>query len=145
MLLRSLHIASRQLFYLAVVLIILGLLALMGAMWLSEQVADREDEIAAWASDKTGYPVNIEQAGLYWYDLIPKLEVRGITLQQKDGSAAIATVGQMYLSLDILQTLQLGEPVVADASIEQARLAVERSSEGKWQLTGLEKNQTRRA
>jgi uncharacterized protein (TIGR02099 family) len=145
MLLRSLHIASRQLFYLAVVLIILGLLALMGAMWLSEQVADREDEIAAWASDKTGYPVNIEQAGLYWYDLIPKLEVRGITLQQKDGSAAIATVGQMYLSLDILQTLQLGEPVVADASIEQARLAVERSSEGKWQLTGLEKNRTRRA
>jgi uncharacterized protein (TIGR02099 family) len=144
MLLRSLHIASRQLFYLAVVLIILGLLALIGAMWLSEQVADREDEIAAWASDKTGYPVNIEQAGLYWYDLIPKLEVRGIILQQKDRSAAIATVGQMYLSLDILQTLQQGEPVVADASIDQARLAVERSSDGKWHLTGLEKDRARR-
>lgn len=144
MLLRSLHIASRQLFYLLVVLIILGLLGLMAAMWLSEEVAERKDEIAAWASDKTGYPVSIDQAGLYWFDLIPKLEVRGVSLNQKSGDTAIATVGAMYLSLDILQTLEQGEPVVADASIDQAKLALERSAAGKWHLTGLEKGKARR-
>lgn len=145
MLLRSLHIASRQLFYLLAVLIILGLLGLIAAMWLSEEVAERKDEIAAWASDKTGYPVSIEQAGLYWFDLIPKLEVRGVSLKQKSGDAAIAKVGAMYLSLDIMKTLNQGEPVVAEASIEQASLAVERSAAGKWQLTGLQKDRAHRA
>ena len=83
MLLRSLHIASRQLFYLLVIGIILGLLGLMSAVWLSDEVASRKDEIADWASNKTGYPVTIESAGLYWFDLIPKLEVRQVALLQK--------------------------------------------------------------
>ncbi|MEC9313831.1 MAG: hypothetical protein VYB22_03030, partial [Pseudomonadota bacterium] len=116
MLLKSLHIASRQLFYLLVVVVILGLLGLIAAMWLSEEVAERKDEIAAWASQKTGYPVSIDSAGLYWFDLIPKLEVRQVKVKQKTGETPIITAGQVYLSLDILQTISSGEPVVADAS-----------------------------
>lgn len=138
MLLKSLHIASRQLFYLLVVVTILGLLGLIAAMWLSEEVAERKDEIANWASQKTGYPVSIDSAGLYWFDLIPKLEVRQVKVRQKDSDTPILTAEQVYLSLDLLQTLTSGEPVVADASIRQARLKLERDLEGKIRLTGLE-------
>ncbi|GAB4295060.1 MAG: hypothetical protein Kow0083_08030 [Methylophaga sp.] len=137
MLLKSLHIASRQLFYLLVVICILGLLGLMSAVWLSDEVAKRKDEIADWASQKIGYPVSIEAAGLYWFDLIPKLEVSQVTVKQKTGETPIITVGQVYLSLDIMKTLSSGEPVVADASIRQARLAVERTLDGQTRLMGL--------
>lgn len=142
MLLRSLHIASRQLFYLLAVVTIVGLLGLIAAMWLSEEVTKRKDELASWASQKTGYPVTIGDVGLYWFDLIPKLEVRQVTVMQKDGDAPILTAAQVYLTLDMLQTLQLGEPVVADASIRQAKLAMERDANGQVRLTGL---QTRRS
>lgn len=138
MLLRSLHIASRQLFYLLAVLIIVGLSGLLAAVWLSEEVAKRKDELASWASQKTGYPVTIGEAGLYWLDLIPKLEVRQVTVMQKDGDALILTAAQVYLTLDLLQTLSQGEPVLADASIRQAKLAVNRDQNGQFQLTGLQ-------
>jgi uncharacterized protein (TIGR02099 family) len=138
MLLRSLHIASRQLFYLLVVVIILGLLGLMAAMWLSEEVAQRKDEIADWASQQTGYPVTIDSAGLYWFDLIPKLEVRQVKVKSKTADTPIITAGQVYLSLDILQTISSGEPVVADASIRQSRLKLERTQQGQIRLIGLE-------
>ncbi len=138
MLLKSLHIASRQLFYLLVVVVILGLLGLIAAMWLSEEVADRKDEIAAWASQKTGYPVSIDSAGLYWFDLIPKLEVRQVKVKQKTSEIPIITAGQVYLSLDILQTITSGEPVVADASIRQAHLKLERTQQGNIRLNGLD-------
>lgn len=138
MLLRSLHIASRQLFYLLVIGIILGLLGLMGAVWLSGEVAKRKDEIASWASDKTGYPITIESAGLYWFDLIPKLEVRQVALLQKTNDTPVATADQIYLSLDLLSSLSQREPVVADASINGVALSVERDLEGQLRLTGLE-------
>jgi uncharacterized protein YhdP len=137
MLLRSLHIASRQLFYLLAVLIIVGLSGLLAAVWLSEEVAKRKDELASWASQKTGYPVTIGEAGLYWFDLVPKLEVRQVTVMQKDGDAPILTAAQVYLTLDLLETLSQGEPVLADASIRQAKLAINRDQHGQFQLTGL--------
>lgn len=137
MLLRSLHIASRQLFYLIVIGIILSLLGLIGAVWLSEEVAKRKDEIAAWASDKTGYPITVESAGLYWFDLIPKLEVRQVALLHNTSHKAVATADQIYLTLDILASLEQGEPVVADASIDGVEMAIERDSEGQLRLTGL--------
>lgn len=143
MLLRSLHIASRQLFYLLVVGIILGLLGLMGAVWLSDEVAKRKDEIAAWASDKTGYPITIESAGLYWFDLIPKLEVRQAILSQKTSQTAVVSAEQIYLSLDILASIQQREPVVADASINGVALSVARDNAGQVRLTGLESGERR--
>lgn len=143
MLLRSLHIASRQLFYLIVIGIILSLLGLLAAVWLSEEVAKRKDEIAAWASDKTGYPITVESAGLYWFDLIPKLEVRQVALMHKTNNTAVATAEQIYLSLDILASLEQGEPVVADASIDGVALAIERDVEGQLRLTGLESGERR--
>jgi len=143
MLLRSLHIASRQLFYLIVVGIVLSLLGLMGAVWLSDEVAKRKDEIAAWASDKTGYPITIESAGLYWFDLIPKLEVRQAVLLQKTSNTAVVTAEQIYLSLDILASIEQREPVVADASINGVDLSVARDNAGQLRLTGLESGERR--
>jgi len=143
MLLRSLHIASRQLFYLLVVGIILGLLGLMGAVWLSEEVAKRKDEIAAWASDKTGYPITVDSAGLYWFDLIPKLEVRNVALLQKNGDTAVATASLIHLSLDIIASIENGEPVVANTSINDVSLTIERERDGQLRLTGLEAGEQR--
>jgi uncharacterized protein (TIGR02099 family) len=138
MLLRSLHIASRQLFYLLVVSIILGLLGLMGAVWISEEITDRKDEIASWASKKTGYPITVGSAGLYWFDLIPKLEVRQIALLSETSKQPVAMANAVYVSLDILASIQKNEPVVSDVTIDGVTLSVQRNMQGQYELVGLD-------
>lgn len=139
-LLRSLHIASRQLYYLLVLAIVLGLLALIAAVWLSDEVAKRKDDIAQWASAQTGYPIEIGAAGMYWFDLVPKLEVQQVRVLQKDSRVAVAAAENMHIRLDLLATLLQREPVVTEASISGARLSLEHDSDGVFRLVGLDRD-----
>ncbi len=72
---RSLHIAGRQVTNIVVMTAVIMLVCVGLAYWFSNAIAERKDEIAAWASEKTGYPIQIGEAGLYWFDLFPKLMV----------------------------------------------------------------------
>ncbi|MAX53301.1 MULTISPECIES: YhdP family protein [unclassified Methylophaga] len=138
MLKRSLHIAGRQLFYLTAISITLGLLLLITAIWLSDQVAERKDEIASWASQQSGYPVEIEKAGLYWLDLIPKLEIRQVKVMAKQGNTPIFQAGQIYLAVDVFSSIRSGELMIADASIRNAKVNVEHTADGQFRVKGYE-------
>lgn len=138
MLKRSLHIAGRQLFYLTAISITLGLLLLITAIWLSDQVAERKDEIASWASQQSGYPVEIEEAGLYWLDLIPKLEIRQVKVLAKQGNTPIFQAGQIYMAVDVFSSIRSGELMIADASIRNAKVNVEHTADGQFRVKGYQ-------
>ncbi len=138
MLKRSLHIAGRQLFYLIAISITLGILFLITAIWLSDQVAERKGEIASWASQQSGYPVEIEEAGLYWLDLIPKLEISQVKVSAKQGNTPIFEAGQIYLAVDVFSSIRSGELMIEDASIRNAKVNVERTADGQFRVKGYQ-------
>lgn len=137
MLLRGLHIASRQLFYLLVIGIVLGFIGLLSAIWISAEVSKRTDEIAAWASTQTGYPVEVDSAGLYLLDLIPQLQLDGLRVYSKNKSATLFDAGQVFLSLDLLKTIHTQSPVIADIKVHQVHIDVLRDQQGSIRLAGM--------
>lgn len=140
MLRKSLRKASHRLFYLIVVVIILTLLGIIAALWLSDEVSKRKDEMAAWASQQIGYPVTIESAGLYWYGLIPQLRIDNAAIHSEQTNQPVVAVKHARLSLDIIATLKTTEPVLAKASIEHAEVKVSRDESGQFAIVGLDSN-----
>ncbi|WP_292363535.1 hypothetical protein, partial [Methylophaga sp. UBA1464] len=104
---RSLRIAGRQITNITALIVVVMLMALGLAYWLSSAIADRKDEIAAWASEKTGYPIQIGEAGLYWFDLFPKLMVTDIAVMQvKPDIGELFVADELYIGLDLIASLQ---------------------------------------
>jgi uncharacterized protein (TIGR02099 family) len=137
MLLRSLHIASRQLFYFSAVVTTLALLGILAVLWISEEISERKDELAAWVGHQVGYRVEIGYAGLYLLELIPKLEVRDIQILDDSGEYALFSLGQAYMSLDILASIEQQTPVIKQVKLDNADVSVTRTADGTWQIGGL--------
>ena len=136
---RSLRIAGRQITNITALIVVVMLMALGLAYWLSSAIADRKDEIAAWASEKTGYPIQIGEAGLYWFDLFPKLMVTDIAVMQvKPDIGELFVADELYIGLDLIASLQQRQLVVDSARISGLKLAIQRSSEGGFSLIGLQ-------
>ncbi|HDY84511.1 MAG TPA: hypothetical protein ENH74_02355, partial [Methylophaga sp.] len=110
-LLRGLHIASKQIVYLLIILITVLILLIAAGYWLTDAVDKRQDEIAVWVGDKVGYPVEIVKAGLSWVDLMPKLQVDGVTVFRQDDKTELLSVQSLYVGLDMIASLRRGEPL----------------------------------
>ncbi|MDO7597190.1 MAG: TIGR02099 family protein [Pseudomonadota bacterium] len=135
--LRGLHIASKQVAYLLIILAT-ALMLLVGAVyWLADAVDKRQDEIAAWVGKKLSYPVEIGAVGLSWVDLKPKLQVDTITVLRQDNKTELLSIESIYVGLDLLASLQRGEPVLNDLSLTGLQMAVVRDQNGQFQLQGL--------
>ena len=135
--LRGLHIASKQVAYLLIILAT-ALMLLVGAVyWLADAVDKRQDEIAVWVGNKLGYPVEIGAAGLSWIDLKPKLQVDRITVLRQDNKTELLSIQSIYVGLDLLASLQRGEPVLNDLSLTGLQMAIVRDLTGQFQLQGL--------
>src|SRR5690606_29778786 len=131
---RGLHIASKQVAYL---LIVLGtmLMLLVGAVyWLADAVDKRQNEIAAWVGDKVGYPVEIGGAGLSWIGLKPKLQVDTVMVLRQDNKTELLSIESLYVGLDLLGSLQQGEPVLNDISLMGLNTTIVRDLTGQFQL-----------
>jgi uncharacterized protein (TIGR02099 family) len=135
--LRGLHIASKQVAYLLIILAT-ALILLVGAVyWLADAVDKRQDEIAVWVGNKLGYPVEIGAAGLSWVDLKPKLQVDTITVLRQDNKTELLSIESIYVGLDLLASLQRGEPVLNDLSLTGLQMAIVRDQTGQFQLQGV--------
>lgn len=131
------HIASKQLFYLVVFTVAILLIAAGSAVWISDAVEQRKDEIATWASDKTGYPIEITEAGLYWLGLVPKLHITHLQVLQQNRMGSIAEVEHIYVGLDIIASLRQQQPVLRDARISGLSLGLIRDESGAIVIQGL--------
>ena len=134
MIIRGLRIVARQLVYLSIILAVVLTLLVASVYWLSNAVEERQDEIASWVSEKAGYPVKIGTASLAWIGLKPKLEVGDVVLLTKDGQKEIIRLGSLHLGLDLIASIQRGQPVLNDVSLKGLKLAVIRNSLGQFQL-----------
>jgi len=136
---RSLHIAGRQITNITALILVVTLVGLGLAYWLSNAIAERKDEIALWASERTGYPIQIGEAGLYWFDLFPKLMVTDIAvLQGAQDVGELFTAEELYIGVDLLASLQQRQLVVDSARLSGLKLGIQRSSEGRFSLIGLQ-------
>ena len=136
--LRGLHIASKQIAYLLIILTTLLMLLVGGVYWLADAVDKRQDEIAVWVGDKLGYPVEIGDAGLSWVHLMPKLQVDGVTVFREDNKTELLSIKSLYVGLDLIASLQRGEPVLNDMSLTGLTTTVVHDLAGQFQLQGID-------
>lgn len=138
---RSIHIASKQIYYLFVFALVLLILTAGTMIWLSETIEDRKDEVATWASKQLGYPIEIGSTNIYWLDLVPKLHVNNMQVLPQDRLSTILELEHVYLGLDLLASFQQQQPVLKNASLTGLNVGLTRLETGKLQLSGLtEKN-----
>lgn len=143
---RSLHIAGRQMTNISVLVAVIMLLGIGLAYLLSNAIADRKDDIAAWASEKTGYPIQIGEAGLYWFALFPKLLVTDIAVMQAAPDVGeLFTAKELYIGVDLLASLQQRQLVVDSARLSGLHLGLKRTHDGVIELTGLQGNLIKQA
>ena len=135
--LRGLHIASKQVAYLLIILATVLMLLVSAVYWLADAVDKRQDEIAVWVGDKLGYPVEIGDAGLSWVDLMPKLQVDAVTVFRQDNKTQLLSIESLYVGLDLFASLQRGEPVLNDMSLTGLNTTIVRDLTGRFQLQGL--------
>jgi len=134
---RSIHIASKQVYYLVIIASVLLLSAIATTVWLSAAVEQRKDEVADWASQQLGYPVLIGATDLYWLDLVPKLHVYDMKIMQHDGAESILVLEHIYLGIDLFASFQQRQAVLENINITGLELGLTRSDTGSFQMTGL--------
>jgi len=142
MLKQTIHIASKQLYYLTTFLVVMAVLIVLTALLLSQQVTERQDDIANWVSTQTGYTITIEKAGLYWFDLIPKLEISGVKMMPKQGDNPVFRAEQLFLALDVFGSIRSREITAAYTRIQQAKIAVKRDESGAFRVVGIDSGET---
>ena len=133
----SIYVASKQIYYLFVLVSVLILALLGSTIWLSAAIEERKDEVAAWASEQLGYPIKIGSTDLYWLDLVPKLHVHNMQVMQQDRVSSILELEHIYLGVDLLASIQQRQPVLKNASLTGLNIGLTRLETGKLQLTGL--------
>jgi len=91
----------------ALVLAVVALLFSVARAWLLPALAERNQEIAEYVSEQSGYPVRIGNLESYWDGLNPGLRVLGVLPTMFDGRtnharAVLADVSGRY-GLDVLE------------------------------------------
>ncbi|HET8808331.1 MAG TPA: YhdP family protein [Methylophaga sp.] len=135
---KGLHIAGKQLVIIAGVVAALLLLLIGSAAWLSQAVAERKDEIAQWASERTDYQIEIGEANLYWLDFLPKLMLADVSVLTPSSQKPILTFDSLYIGVDVLKSLQQQQAVIGSASINGLRLGVMRNASGQFSIRDLD-------
>jgi len=135
---RGFHIASKQLAYLAIILLVLLLVSVGVIYWLSGEIEQRQGEISTWASERIGYPVEVGSAGIDWLGLLPKLQLESVKILDKNQHDDIISLDALYVGLDIFASIKQGEPVLNDVTLMGLAISLERDLAGKLQVKGLD-------
>lgn len=136
--LKGLHIASKQLAYLAIIVSIILVMAAGAAYWLSVAIEQRQDEIVVWLGDKIGYPVTIDSAQMSWSGISPKLELKQFKIYNKESTDTLLSLDMLQMGLNVWQSIQRTEPVVSNMSMVGLSLSLIRDETGHVSLKGLD-------
>lgn len=129
---RTLHVAGRHTFYWLAIIILLCLVTLLSAVWLSNAVAERKDEIARWAGDNLGYPILIGDAGLYWLGLFPKLYLANVQVAEAENAPNWLEVEQLHVSIDLMASMRARELVADSITLSGLNLNLGRNAQGEF-------------
>lgn len=134
----SFQIVSKQLAYLIIFALIVLIVCLGTVSWLSNEVEQRQDEIAIWVGDNIGYPVIIGDAGLTWLGATPKLRLAAVNILSKDSTERILSFSDLYVGLDLFSSVRQGKPVLNDITLTGLKLSVERNTVGEVKIKGFD-------
>jgi len=128
---RSLWYAS------ALVLALLALVFSVARLWLLPALADKNQEIAAYLSEQSGYPVKIERLESYWDGLNPGLRAFDFTVAAAARERPAVRLKELRLSLAWLPLL-IGRTEINSLVLVEPRLAFERLADGRFRIGGLD-------
>lgn len=134
---KGLHIAGRQVVIIAGVLAALLLLLVGSGAWVSTAVAERKDEIAKWAGERTGYQIEIGEAGLYWLDFFPKLMLSDVSVLTPRSKRPVLAFDSLFMGVDLIKSLNQQQPVIDNANISGLRLTLIRDANDQFSVRDL--------
>lgn len=133
----SIHIITKHLAYWAIFIAVIFTVFISSVYWISDEIEQRQDEIAQWISDGLGYPVTIQQAGLNWVGTEFKLNIQSLTVFQHNSESELLSLGQLNFGLDIINSIVNREPVLNEISIVGLNVKLIRDQEGRFYVDGF--------
>jgi uncharacterized protein (TIGR02099 family) len=130
-LLRSLWYGS------ALVLTLLALVFSVARLWLLPALAEKNQEIAAYLSEQSGYPVQIERLESYWDGLNPGLRAFDFAVVVAARERPVVQLKELRLSLSWLPLL-IGRVEINSLVLVRPSLAFERLADGRFAISGLD-------
>ena len=113
---------------------VLLLVARIGLPWLGSYKGHVETRL----SEQLKSPVVIDDLSVRWEQFGPKLSATGVSLSES--AERQVTLDEVLIDLDVLKSVSQGTPVIDELTLVGARLALEASNDGKFQLHGLKQN-----
>ena len=135
--LKPLKIASKKLIFLALISVAIFASLVGAAYFLSEQVNQRQHQIATWLSNKLGHPVDIEAAQLRWSGLAPKLQFGSLTILEQDRKTALLSLKQVYFDIDWLTSIWRRNLAFSQITLTKVNSAVSRDKTGQFKVQGF--------
>lgn len=129
---------ARWLFFIfAVCLIIFAILLLIvriGLPWLGGY----KGEVEARLSEQLNSPVAIDDLSVRWEQFGPKLSATGVSLSESANRQV--TLDEVLIDVNVLKSISQGTPVIDELTLVGAKLALETTNDGKFQLQGLNRS-----
>jgi len=123
----------------AVLLILLAILLIivrLGAPWLGNY----KGEIETRLSEQMGSPVVIDDLSVRWEQFGPKLSATGVSLNESDSRHV--TLDEVLIELNTLKSISQATLVIEELTLVGAKLALETSSDGRFELHGVKQRET---
>jgi len=120
---------------LLILLAILLLLARFGLPWLGNY----KGEIETRLSEHLDSPVVIDDLSVRWQKFRPTLSATGVSLNAAADQPV--TLDEVLIELDMLSSIRQTTPVVDELTLVGAKLVLETSPDGRFQLQGLKQSQ----
>lgn len=114
-----------------------GLAVLLGVLLTN---ADRlRDEVARVLSERVGLAAEIGQVGLGFVAWEPRLVLSRVDLSPLGGEDSLA-FERLELDIDLVASIAGARPAIRSIALRGADIAIERGSDGRFSLAGLERN-----
>ncbi len=131
---------ANWLFVISAVLLILFaillIIARIGLPWLGNY----KGEIETRLSEQLGTPVVIDELSVRWEQFGPKLSATGVSLNESANRQV--TLDEVLIELNMLKSISQAFPVIDELTLVGAKLALEMSPDGRYELHGLNRSQT---
>lgn len=121
----------------ALVLAVVALLFSVARVWLLPALAERNQEIAEYVSEQSGYPVRIGSLESYWDGLNPGLRVFDFTVAAAARERPAVQLKELRLSLS-WWALLTGRIQINSLLLVEPRLAFERMDDGRFRISGFD-------
>ncbi len=115
---------GRFVLWLIVSLLVLLAIAVTALRMLLPEMNRFQGEIERWVTNQTNIQMSITDVRGFWRNTHPSLALQGVKADLADGVDIRLATDQIDIEFDLIQSLLLRQPVIADMSIHQMHLDI---------------------